>query len=127
MALTTIQIINIKCPDLGTDPNLSIWITLAQEQTDSSYFCNSYNLAVALRACHEYTLVNMPGASAGASGNISSIKEGDLSIGYSNNSSSGKSSNNLDQTIFGKELKALIKQVRTGIAVLGAGTTLSCS
>lgn len=126
MSLTAIQIIEIQCPDLYTDPNLNKWISLAQERTNRCFFGKNYNQAVALRACHMYTLSLRIG---GASGVISSKKEGDLSVSYAQNSSDTDGYDDLLLTHYGKQLKSLMKATSMGVSVLGAqptGVTIIC-
>lgn len=115
MAATTVQIIQARCSGLYNDSNRSLYIELAQDLTDSWFFGDYYNHAVALRAAHMWTLDNRD--SGGAAGSVTSKKEGDLSVGYS----VGKASDeDLGQTSYGRQLLNLMKSAGTpGISVTG--------
>lgn len=117
------SIIAALAPDLATDANKNTFVEIATERTSQAFFCDNYNLAIALRACHMWALSQY--RIHGEAGAISEKKEGQLSMGFQN---TGKVSGagDLDQTHFGKQLKALIRSSDAGITVLGAGTTLSC-
>ena len=123
MALTTAQIIKMQCLNLYSDPNLNDWILLAQQQTSSCFFGRNYALATALRACHMYTLATT--RLGGASGVVSSKREGDLSISYAKSKSTGNA--NLDQTHYGIQLKELAKSINGSVSILGATRTLPCN
>jgi hypothetical protein len=116
MALTTAQIIQIRCPNLYSDSALNIWVALAQEQLSSCFFGNNYNLAVALKAAHMYTLTNRNGGS-GDAGVIASKSEGGLSVSYVVSSNSDE---DLGQTSFGLELAKLMKSSGAAASVTGA-------
>ncbi len=121
MALSSVDIIEIQCPDLFNDANRSNWIELAELQTDVCTFGTKYSLAVALRACHMYA-IGPANRSSGESGAVSSEKEGDLSKSYN----TGKQNSDLDQSSYGRQLQGLIKGMVAGVSVLGATKPL-CS
>lgn len=114
MSYTVLQIIEVRCPGLFSDPGRDIYISLAGQQISSCYFGDNRNLAVALQACHDYTMDQR----GGDAGTISSKKEGDLSVSYS---TGGAGSTDLGQTSFGLALRRLIKKSGGGaISVTGA-------
>lgn len=116
--MTTIEdIIKLKAPGLYGDVNLSAWITLSKTKIDSCYYGKLYNEAVALQAAHDYTLSNRM---LGASGAISSIREGDLSVSYGTGGSNG----DLSSTHYGMQLKNLTDKSNMAIDIIGCDTGL---
>jgi len=116
MGSTASQIIQVKCPGLYADANLSMYIEMATQLSDSCFFGSNYQLAIALRACHDYTLDQR---NAGQAGQISSIKEGDLAIAYATSKVEGDE--DLSQTNYGKKLMYLIKSGPGGSSITGYG------
>lgn len=115
MSYSVLQIIQVRCPGLYADPSRDIYIDLANSRISSCYFGKNRNLAIALQACHDYTMDQR----GGDAGTLSSKKEGDLSISYSVSGSTG--GDDLSQTSFGMALKRLTKQSNGGaISVTGA-------
>lgn len=108
--MNSAQIISLLCPNLGLDPRVNDFIALAAEDTSAEFFGSSYAKAVALKACHFYTLSQR---CQGASGAISSVTEGKLSISFSGTGDGSE----LGQTSYGKQLAALIQQCSCGISV----------
>ncbi len=105
MSATVDQLIAIKCPLLSADANKATWVETAQLSIDADCYGNKYNLAVALRACHDYTVSKIEqGAGAGAAGGIVSKREGDQSISFANNIGIDSSDAYLSLTAYGKEL-----------------------
>jgi hypothetical protein len=114
VSYTVLQIIEVRCPGLYADPGRDIYISLAEQQISSCYFGDNRNLAVALQACHDYSV----GQRGGDAGTISSKKEGDLAVTYS---AGGGVSTDLGQTSFGLALQRLIRKSGGGaISVTGA-------
>ena len=116
MALSSLDYILINSAALYNDANRDKFLEAAQLQTAAGFYGDSYNLAVALRACHIYTLSQRP---TGDGGPVLSKSEGDLSISYGQGGT-----DNLDQTHFGKQLKDIMNQQLPAASVLGAGTTV---
>ncbi len=112
MALTSTQIIQLECSDLYDNPNVNTWISYAQEQLASCVLGDEYNRAVALLACHMYSLSSR---SLGSAGNATSIKEGGLAVGFSSSGITG----DLGQTSYGVQLKNLLDSSIPAISVLG--------
>lgn len=121
--MTVNQILQAINPDLYNDTNRDVYIELATNQTDRCYFGVNYNLAIALRASHMYVLANRPN---GETGQISTKREGDLSVSFSTNKSSG-ASDDLSQTSYGMQLQTLIKQGLPAVSVTNdAIVNMSC-
>lgn len=121
MALTTIQIITAIAPALATDASLNTWIELATGLTDRCFFGSNYNLAVALRAAHMWSLSTY--RSQGESGVVTSKREGQLGISYGGITVD----RDLKQTQYGMQLYDLIHSSNPAITVLGAcGATITC-
>lgn len=113
MNITTI--IKSICPDLYENADRAIFINLATEQLNSEHYLTNYNLAIALLASHIFTLSNR---GSGISGNITTVREGDISISYANISTNDKNSD-WNQTSYGIQLKNLTNRKSTGIFIQG--------
>lgn len=88
--LTTEQCISIYCPTLASSSKEADFIALASNSVDEGFFGKHYNEAVALMACHLFTLFSDDSKAAGSgeayamnSGSISHMKEGDLTLNFS--------------------------------------------
>jgi len=106
------DIITTICPGLAADPLLVNYITMATSMTSATFFGTQTAMAIALRACHMWTIAQRSKVS-GTGGQLASITEGKLSMSFF--AQSGKASA-LDQTTYGQQLKALMG---AGISVLG--------
>jgi hypothetical protein len=113
--MTPAQILPAICPALAVDPNVAIFLQLAEEETSSAFFGISYSRAVALKAAHMYVLSKR---SLGEGGAVTSKSEGKLSMSFSQQ---GGSSEDLSQTNYGKQLLGLIQSGTTAISVTDAG------
>ncbi len=122
MAKSSENIIELICPTLFNDSNLSDWLAYAQECVDRCFFGGDYNKAVAYMACHMFSLAGS--RPSGESGVITSKKEGDLAISFGGIPGDDE----LDLTYFGQQYKRLRKGTRAGITVLGTPTnmTINC-
>jgi len=111
---TVNQILDAIAPELKdyNEDDKAVALSVASSRLSEKHFKNVYNQAVALMAAHLLTIAKRNGAS----GQVTSYKEGDLSIGYGGLSQANK---RLDSTGYGSELLTLIKE-RT----LGAGTAV---
>jgi hypothetical protein len=101
-------------PELANDPNKAAHINLADGQTGSVYG-DQRDHAVALLAAHTLTLANRGKSVGGVAGAVSSLSEGQLSVGFSGSSDAGKGS--LGSTSYGEELLRLRRQ-----CIMGART-----
>ncbi len=110
--MTALQIVAILCPGLYSDANVSSFVALAEEETDAEYFGNNRAKAVALRAAHMWALSQRSGMAP--AGGITAMTEGKLSMSFAQNGSNATS--DLDQTHYGKQLKAMMSP---GFAVIG--------
>jgi hypothetical protein len=110
MALSPNQIIATMCPELSGSPSLPTFLAMAVEQTDRGFYGVMYNRAVALRACHEFTMTagnamkNIMDKGGGAP--IASMSEGGLAVSFAQGGSDGS---DLGSTKYGKMLLALRK------------------
>lgn len=109
--MTPIQIIQTICKPLADSPSLSSYIQIAQESLDRCFFGNNYNLAVAYKACHLFTVYGSDGVEgtiAGlGSGAVSGITEGGLSVNFA--TSSNVKDSELSSTKYGRMLLDLMK------------------
>jgi hypothetical protein len=120
--MTPVEIITAICPDLASSPSLSVFVSLAEARTDRCFFGTNYSLAVALRACHQYTLSQRPN---GESGMIGSKSEGKLSISF--NAGGGNTNmGDLGQTAYGTQLADLIKSTSPAASLALTGVLGGC-
>lgn len=115
-----IDLIKIYNSGLYTSTDRSTYIDVAKGLVSQTFYGSNYNLAVCLMSCHMYVLNNRPGSSFGAAGNITSLREGDLSVGMGTGSTSGYWNNAyLGQTTYGLQLMQLKRSTLPGISVTG--------
>lgn len=128
MSYSITQWISIRCPDLASDSNLTQWIDGAKLHYDQSCYGTKYNLIVALRACHDYTVSQTQQniGSSGGSGTVISKREGDQSITFGNNSSSSNAIGDdyLKLTNYGIEILAIKRGTILGLGVTDSNTTI---
>jgi len=93
-------IIDMIAPQFASDAAKAWFIGQARLRTNMSAFGDNTEMAVALRAAHMMTKRDLAGSTSGVGGSVSNIKEGDLSMGFSQSSSSS-SGNGLSQTSYG--------------------------
>jgi hypothetical protein len=105
------------------DPHKSAYIAEARDQTSINFYCQNYELAVALRAAHNMAIDKSAteGGQTGG-GEVASKKEGELSISYHKGSSTGSVTDEyFNKSIYGIRLKAL--RTGSGVTVSVAGIT----
>ena len=110
--MTPAQYIQALNPTAYADPALATFIAIAENTLSRAFFAGSTNnnadLAVAFKTLHIYTLSKT--RPLGESGTVGNKSEGQLSLGFLNIYSQTWVNDDLDQTHWGKQLKALIKQ-----------------
>lgn len=97
------------------------YITLATDMTDTSYFGDLANYAIALRAMHNYIIDTE--RVKGEAGLVTSKSEGTASIRYWNKVESERYSD-LQMTHYGQRLLAIIKSRGPTISVSGDDNNL---
>ena len=97
--------LRIIAPQYNDVDNRDDFLAMAECETNRAWFGCSADRAVALYAAHLIALATDPNRQNGEAGAVSSKKEGDLAIGYV--IGAGKGVDDLDQTVYGKQLKAL--------------------
>ncbi len=124
--MAVLDIITMQYPAMAALPNISNWIAYAEGKTNRPYFNQNGDEAVALLAMHMYVISpasgNRPMSEAGT---ITSKKEGELSINFGQVSNRSYTNDSLDQSAFGKQLKALIRAQTPAIGVIGGGITIN--
>lgn len=93
--------------ELSSDGRADIWLEIASLRVGHAYFVSSYALALSYMALHIGTL-EMRG-NGGATGSLSSMSEGNISVGYSGG---GDVDGDLSQTIYGRYYLALLAEQR---------------
>ena len=120
--MTVQQIIDLIAPHLSSDSGLANAIILATQRTSESAFGDNFSYAVALRTSHILTLrdMNSNGVNVGlggASGSVTSKREGDLAITFGDASSASWSTgSDLELTRYGRELLGLIRGSISGFS-----------
>lgn len=120
MTSTVDQIIDVYCPALNTDPNKAVYIDEATSLTKECYFGDMYNMGIALRACHNYLLVNT--RKHGIPGQITNVTEGRVSLGLWSNKPKGSYSD-LHMTVPGTKLLSLIHSIGPAASISKVGAT----
>jgi hypothetical protein len=80
------DILSVIAPQFNDSDNRSGFLNIAASLVSSSWFGNKYDLAVAYLTAHMMSLSNDPLRQSGETGSVSSKKEGDLAIAFSNGS-----------------------------------------
>jgi hypothetical protein len=110
--------IESMCPRLFADPVMDVYLELATDRTDATFFgANLYNYAIALRAMHDYTIDVT--RRRGEAGFVTDRTEGRLSVRYLHNMSR-TSRNDLMMTSYGQKLHSLIR-ARGPVATVAVG------
>lgn len=118
MSYSAEQILDAIAPQFVSDTDKDVHLNLAELRTSDCFGTSIKPLAVALRAAHTLTLSSNANSFGGSSGSITSKREGDLSVSFSNNASVGISGD-LGQTSYGVQLENLIKNSFVGIRLTG--------
>ena len=113
MASTVDDYIQTLYPKLSLSPSKDVYVEMAELQTSSAFYGTSYELALALRACHYFYLDDQLGGSGGV---ITSKTESRTSVSYWNSVPENDHSN-LAGSSFGQRLKALIRSKGTGASI----------
>lgn len=110
--LSAEQIIKTICKELADSPSLSVYLQMAKESLDSRFFGKLYQMAVAYKACHLFTVYgedsDMSGIAGAGVNPISGVKEGGLSVNFQGGSGSGNNTS-LATTKYGKMLLDLMR------------------
>ena len=129
--LTPLEIVTARCAVAAADANISTYYIAMAEERTSAYGDNAWaseatrNLAVALRALHEWSLdTTRPFYEAGS---VASKREGELSMGFADQGRSAKQTPldpDLSQTTWGRELLGLARGSFQKVMVGGGTATL---
>ncbi len=108
---TAEEYIAIICPTLTTISGYASYVALAETMTSTTFFGDKYEFAVALRACHLYTVNTKR---SGESGYVTQKTEGRLSRSFGG---LGLMKTELMGSTYGMQLLDLIKSTNAGVAV----------
>lgn len=100
--MTVTEIVTTRNPAFASASEFDNYVTLAQEQTEASFFDTDYNLAVALRVMHMMEMDSR----GGTGGAIKIEKEGELWREYA----VAVTDQDLLSTSYGRELKSLMRK-----------------
>lgn len=114
--MTASSILSLIAPQYDSTTGRTDFLTLAALSVNTCIFGDKVDLATAYLAAHMIALNTDPARQSGEAGAVTSKKEGDLSISFSN----GRSTNeDLGQTSFGRQFLNLQNGVAPAIYVLG--------
>ncbi|MCR4714843.1 MAG: DUF4054 domain-containing protein [Treponemataceae bacterium] len=121
--MTPREIIGAICPALAQNESVSVFVQMAEENTNKKRFGKLYPYAVAYRACHLYTVTAGTGAnSVFGMGQVASMSEGGQSVSFATRVESD-ANGGLETTKYGRMLLGLLKTCPT----LGVNTAgLAC-
>ena len=109
--------LSLIAPQYDANTNRAGMLELAALRVNTTWFGAKYDLAVAYVAAHMLALNDPLFRPSGEAGAVTSKKEGDLSINYSSGGSA--SSDDYDQTSFGKQFEQLSKECDLAINIIG--------
>lgn len=125
MAYSVSAIFDFIAPKYASDPRKDMSISLATDRTNTCFYGNNANQAIALRAAHILSLVDRAENGNSEGGNISSKREGDLAISFGSVSSSDNDGD-LGMTSYGRQLQGLTKGSSPFIGVTGGNDNGCC-
>ena len=117
------EYVQTLCPSLYlSEVSYPVYLDIATSQTSASFFGEQTNYAIALRACHNFSIDEQrPGGQAGL---LTGKTEGRTSESYWNNIPKGDNSG-LTLTTYGQRLKALIASMGCSASIgVPGGVTL---
>lgn len=97
------------------DARFESWLAGASFRVGRCYFGKAYVYALSLMVSHRAVLADL--ASQGASGPVTSKREGDLSVSYG--SGNGTDGGDLSLSVFGREYLSLLEQYSPRPGVTG--------
>lgn len=114
--------LSVIAPQFNSIANRDEYLSLAELNVNRCLFDSKGDMAVALMAAHMLALNTDPiRQQSGGAGQITSKKEGDLSISFS--SASDGSGGDLFLTVYGLQFQRLSNSVNTNVYVLGSEET----
>lgn len=117
MALGASAILDVVAPQYATDPSKSDFLSLATGRTNTCFYGDNANLAIALRAAHMMAMRDRGKAGAGG-GELASKREGDLATSF-HKSSESDGTGDLGLTSYGRQLQGLTQGSSPFIGVTG--------
>lgn len=117
--MSATAILSAIAPQFDTATARTTFLELAVLNVNTCLFGDKADMAVAYLAAHYLSLSTDPARASGESGQVTSKKEGDLSINFGSVNTDGNDS--LSLTHFGMTFLQLSKSVNPGIYVLGSG------
>lgn len=115
---TASEILSAIAPHFDDASGRSLFLERAESRTSSTFFGSNRPDAVAYMAAHFLDMAATAATASGASGPISSKKEGDLAVSFASSGSQGSSSG-LGQTSYGRMLLDLMRSSSPAAGVTG--------
>ena len=115
--MTVDSILSLIAPQFNDIANKNDYINLARLRVNACLFGDKTNMAIAYMAAHLIAVSNDPAREKGEAGNITSKKEGDLSVTFGNFNTDGNSDLNL--TSYGQSFQGMIDGTIPGVWTLG--------
>lgn len=116
---TASEILSAIAPQFDDATGRQTFLDLSESRTSSTFFGANRPEAVAYRAAHMADLAASAAVSSGASGPISSKKEGDLAVSFGSSTGSKGDSAYLAQTAYGRMLLDLMRSSGPSAGVTG--------
>jgi len=116
---TASEILSAIAPQFDDASGRQTFLDLSESRTSSTFFGANRPEAVADRAAHMADLAASAAVSSGASGPISSKKEGDLAVSFGTSSGSKGDSAYLSQTSYGRMLLDLMRSSGPATGITG--------
>ena len=116
---TASEILSAIAPQFDDASGRQTFLDLSESRTSSTFFGANRPEAVAYRAAHMADLAAGAAVSSGASGPITSKKEGDLAVSFGTSSGSKGESAYLSQTPYGRMLLDLMRSSGPDAGVTG--------
>lgn len=116
---TASEILSAIAPQFDDASGRQTFLDLSESRTSSTFFGANRPEAVAYRAAHMADLAASAAVSSGASGPITSKKEGDLAVSFGMSSGSKGDSAYLSQTSYGRMLLDLMRSSGPAAGVTG--------
>jgi hypothetical protein len=116
------ELVSALAPAYAADSRVSLFTTVATNQTSRQHFGDNFEYAVALRVCH--MIARNPVLEPGGSGAVTSKSEGEISISFEPPRDLVKKYGDLCSTPYGAQLASLIDGNVVGHVAVGGGSPL---
>ena len=117
--MTVDSILSLIAPQFNDITNKNDYISLARLRVNACMFGDKTNLAIAYMTAHLIAVSTDPARGKGEAGNITSKKEGDLSVTYGNFNTNTNGNSDLNMTSYGQSFQGLLNGTIPAVWTLG--------